>query len=340
MELYLDNGYLDFNFVISQGMPFNAVVSPRGTGKTYGFLKKEIEEHRKFIYMRRSQLQIDAVTTKELNPFKKLNSDMGWNIQALPISKNVYAFYHCDDEGKPCSDALGLAIALSTFANLRGFDASDCLDLIYDEFVPEPRERVLKFEATAFFNAYETINRNRELEGKPALVAMLFGNSNNLANPLFLAMGLVSKAEQMKKKEQELSVNREKGITLVMIKRSPISEAKKNTALYKLTEGSDFAAMALRNEFYNENAESIQSKPLREYKPVVRVGEVTIYAHKSRCEYYVSTHANGTPPVYGAGEVELKRFRRQYYWVWEQHLHNNIYYEDALSQILLTKYLD
>lgn len=340
MGLYLENGYIDFNYIISQGMPFNAVVAARGTGKTYGFLKKEVEEHRKFIYMRRSQTQIDTVTTNELNPFKKLNEDLGRNIQALPIVKNVYAFYQCDDEGNPIGVAIGLALALSTLANLRGFDASDCLDLIYDEFVPEAQERMLKFEATAFFNAYETINRNRELEGKPPLLAFLFGNSNNMANPLFLAMGLVSKAEQMYKKGQELSVNKEKGITLVMPKKSPISEAKKTTALYKLTAGSDFANMAINNKFYNENGERIQSKPLKEYKPLVRVGEVTIYVHKARNEYYVSTHAAGEPPTYGAGEMELKRFRRHHYWVWEEHLHNNIYYENALAQILLTKYLD
>ena len=38
-------------------------------------------------------------------------------------------------------------------------------DIIFAEFIPEAHERLIKNEAAALFNFYETINRNRELDG-------------------------------------------------------------------------------------------------------------------------------------------------------------------------------
>lgn len=341
MSIYQKNGYINIKNILSYGMPFNFVVGGRATGKTYTSLKTVIEDNIKFMFMRRTQTQTDLINKNEFSPFKPINEDNGWNIGTSVISKYNSAFYNMVDDGDkttPCGSPLGYTCALSTISNMRGFDASDVELLIYDEFIPERHERPLKNEAMALFNAYETINRNRELNGRNPLQLLGLANANDLANPIFLALNLVKKANEMRKRGQEICIMKERGIGLFILSESPISEAKRETALYKLTKGSEFFSMSLDNDFIGLDNRLIKSRPLTEYKPLVAVGELCIYTHKSNGKYYVSTHISGTPKNYSAVDTDLERFRRDYPWIWWEYLSNHVEFEEILCEILLTKY--
>lgn len=340
MKIYQDSGYIDMRKIMSLGLPFNFIVGGRGTGKTYTGLETLIEDKKKFIYMRRTQTQADLINKPEFSPFKSLNDDFGWNIGTESLSKYNAGFYQqIEDDGRLISTGapLGYTCALSTISNIRGFDASDVEVLLYDEFIPEKHERPIKKEAWALFNAFESINRNRELKGKTALQLICLANANDMANPIFLELGLVKKAVEMKRKKQEVYINRERGILLLVLDESPISERKSDTALYRLTRGSTFEGMSIKNDFSGEEMGRIKSKPLKEYKPIVSVGEITIYEHKSNRSFYISTHKTGSPITFGTGETERARFRRIYQWVWDEYMENNIEFEEYLCEILLTK---
>jgi hypothetical protein len=292
--------------------------------------------------MRRTQTQVDVIMNPDYSPFKKLNEDFGWCIHPKKISKYTAGFYNAEIINGAAAiggSPLGYLCALSTIANMRGFDASDCDLFFYDEFMPEKHERPIKDEASAFFNAHETINRNRELQGKKPIKTLIASNSNDLANPLFLELGLVRKVAQMVRDKQTLYINKDRGLCLiVMDENSPISQQKKNTALYRLTgKTSKFARMSLGNEFSNDVIGRIASKPLVEYRPIVSFGEITIYEHKTNRTYYVSTHKTGSPPSFGTGDADRARFRRQYLWIWEEYMENNIEFEEYLCEIILTK---
>jgi hypothetical protein len=240
-------------------------------------------------------------------------------------------------ENMPQGSPIGYTCALSTISNMRGFDASDVDVLIYDEFIPEKHERPLKNEGAAFLNAYETINRNRELNGYKPLQVLCLANANDLANPIFMELKLVRKSEQMRRKKQEIHIDRERGVSLFILDKSPISQQKKNTALYRLTDGTNFEKMSLNNDFAGEEMCRISTKNLKEYKPIVSVGEITVYEHKSSRSFYISTHRTGASTIYGTGDVEKARFRRVYSWVWEEYMENNIEFEEYLCEVLLTK---
>jgi hypothetical protein len=336
MKLYLDSGYPDMKMIHALKAIFLLLYGGRGTGKTYGALQLVIDNKIKFMFMRRTQTQADLINKPDFSPFKPLNIDRGWNITTQPVSKYNAAFYDTVD-GVATGAPLGYTCALSTVSNIRGFDASDIDLLIYDEFIPEKHERPLKNEGDAFLNAYETINRNRELKGRPPLKVICLSNSNDLANPIFMTFGLVRKANQMRKNKQEISVDYERGIAMIDMFDSPISKQKKNTALYRATGDNKFSRMALNNEFSGDEMGRIASRPLAEYRPIVAIGEICIYQHKSRREYYVSTHTTGTPPTFGDGDTERARFRRIYSWVWDEYMDNNIEFEEYLCEILLTK---
>lgn len=344
MNIYLESGYLDIRGIIQIGMPFTFLVGGRGTGKTYGALEVMVEDKYKFMFMRRTQTQADLINKPEFSPFKSLNIDHEWQIGTAPITKYNSGFYHMkeNEKGKlvPAGELLGITAALSTISNVRGFDASDVDIMLYDEFIPEKHERPIKNEGAAFFNAYETINRNRELKGVKPLQAICMANANNLANDIFMQLKIVRKAETMKRKGQEISIDKNRGICIIILDCSPISQKKQDTALYRLTDGTDFGEMSINNNFSGEEVGKIKSRPLKEYKPIVTIGEITIYEHKSKREFYVSTHKLGSPKEYGVGEIERGRFRRIYSNLWTEYMCNTIEFEEYLCEILFTKYFE
>lgn len=335
MKLYQDNGYINIRGILAENLPFNFVVGGRATGKTYTSLKTTIEDDIKFMFMRRTQAQADLINKPEFSPFKSINRDNHWDISTKPISKYNSGFYNSADSEN--DTPIGYTCALSTVSNIRGFDAQEVTLLIYDEFIPERHERPIKNEGAAFLNAYETINRNRELSGKAPLQVLCLANANDLSNPIFLELGLVKKAEKMQRKGQEISIDRERGIGIFMLNESPISSQKRNTALYRATRDSEFERMSLNNDF-NSDYSSVVVRPLIEYRPVVAVGEICIYSHKNSNKLYVSTHCTGTPPRYSSGENDLSRFRKAYFWIWTEYMQNNVEFEEILCEILLTKY--
>lgn len=337
MNLYDDNGYVNIDNILDTKLPFIFVAGGRATGKTFTALKRAYERNIKFMYMRRTQTQCDLINKPEFSPFKPINNMFGYNVKVDSVSKYNSAFYVEEESGEKRN--IGYTCALSTVSNIRGFDASDVDLLIYDEFIPERHERPLKNESSAFFNAIETIGRNRELQGKPPLQVLCLANANNLANEIFLALKLVTKVYDMKKKGQEYSLLKDRGVGIFLLSDSKISQRKKQTALYRLTEGSNFYEMSVDNSFSYDIQTQPVSRNLREYRPLVTVGEITIYEHKSTGNYYVSSHRSGNPPIFNSDDIDLKRFQKTYIYLPFAYMKREIEFESFICESLLTKYL-
>ena len=342
MRLYDSNGYVNIPEILKHEAVFIFIYGGRGTGKTYGALKEMKEGDHKFIYMRRLQSQTDIVKKDNMQPYKTLNDDMGWTVRPFPVNKYLSAFYDSttNEEGKiiPEGDQRGLLTSLSTFSNLRGVDGSEIDTIIMDEFIPELNERPIKGEADALFNAYETINRNRELKGEEPVKLLCLANSNRIDNPLFMELNLVRRAEKIRKEGKEYLYDPKRKMLLIDLYKSKISEEKSDTALYQLTRGTEFYEMAIRNSFINEERGRIETRPIREYKPVVSIGEITVYKHKSRKEYYVTTFKSGSPDTYTTGEKDRERFKKAYFYLWSAYMKRLVVFEEYMSEILFDKY--
>ena len=142
----------------------------------------------------------------------------------------------------------------------------------------------------------------------------------------------------MERKGQQISIDRNRGIGIILLSESPISDMKRNTALYKATSGSEFERMSIDNRFVGTDYKNVVVRPIIEYRPIVAVGEICIYSHKNSGKLYVSTHTTGTPHKFSSGENDLERFRRVYSWIWPEYIENNVEFEEILCEILLTKY--
>ena len=196
----------------------------------------------------------------------------------------------------------------------------------------------MKHESDAFFNCYETLNRNRELQGRKPIQVLALANANDFANPIFIGLGLVSTVERMINKEQEEYINPQRSVGIFLLTDSPISLKKGKTALYKLTEGTAFSQMAIENAFAGADDPDIRSISLAEYSPVVNVGELCIYRHKSNRTYYVSTHVSGSCSTFSGDGVDMKRFQTTYKTILLAVVMGNVTYESHLCKSLFLRY--
>ena len=340
MRLYQPNGYLDMAAIRHAGYPFTIVINGRGTGKTFNGLYDLLSSGTKFIYLRRTQTQIDQIRVAGLDPFSDINRKMGTTYIQAPMTKKTTAIYNgqvVDGELKPTGEPLGYLAALSTFATMRGIADTSIDVMFFDEFIPEWNERPIREEYQTLKQALETIGRNRELEGRKPLQLIAVANSNTIANPILVGMGIVEKVVKMVKNKSQVLTIPERGIMVVCPTESPISAAKKSTALYKL-DSDEFSDMALGNIFPEFSNSKIKSLPLQEHRPLCRVGEVTIYQHKANGTIYVSTHTQPTPYTYGVSDVELERFNNDFRMLSRLYLSNDIIFQTQTAELIFRSY--
>lgn len=331
-RLYNKNGWVNWDYILAQPEVFTMVVGARGTGKTYGLMRTLVERNEPFIYLRRLKTQLDACSKPSGNPFKRISIDTGIPIVPYMSGGNV-EFHHTDRNGK----IIAVGVALSTVATVRGIDYSEYRYIVFDEAIGMIGEKPIKNEFDAFMNFYETVNRNRELLGEQPVRVYLLGNANKLVNPYFSGWKFTRTALNMLRSGQMVYRTPDKTRLMIMLQKSPISKKKAETAAY--LNGSDgFLAMALDNAFRTDET-NIRPEPLREYNHIVSIGDIGIYRHKSKRQYYVS--AKTQIPYYDDFGIQLKMFRNDYMMLRVNYLiAKNIVFEDYESELLFREYFE
>lgn len=314
-KLYTADGWVNWEYIMEQQESIISVVGARGTGKTYGCFRWLIEHRKRFIYLRRLKSQLDECKKETGNPFKKLNTDYGYNINPFTSGGTVVFTY-----GDKTGDIAAVGVALSVVANVRGIDFSDYDYIVFDEFISSDGERPIKNEFAAFLNFYETVNRNRELSGDPAVKCIMLGNANRLSNPFFTGWHCMKRVLNMIRGNQYVWRSEDHTRMIILLLGSPISAKKQETVLYK-NANNDFLSMALDNAFRTD-ATRIKSEPLIEYTHLVSVGEIGIYEHKSERKYYVSSTVS--VPFYECFGIGLRMFQQDYYMLRVYYMLNKI----------------
>ena len=335
MKLYQSNGYANMRDIILESeTPFCLVIGGRGTGKTYNGIKVLLEENIKFVYLRRTSAQMELVSKEEFSPIVKVGADIGKALVCAPLSKYATGVYEINAEGKPAGAAVAVNMALSTMANARSFDASAVKVILYDEAIPERHERAITHEAEAFLNMYESIDRNRQLNGEPPVKCVILANANNMEAAILQALNCVRTIDSMKKKHQTQYVDRALGLSVYLLNDSPISAEKRETALYKLTMGEgDFSDMALNNSFSKDNYTDIANKPLAEYYPFAAIGSICLYRHKSTYHWYVSETRSGKPKVFENNATDRQRFKKYAAQAWIDYFDKKMTFENVNAKI-------
>lgn len=342
-KLYLKNGYLNFHYLQSLAEPIVFVWGARGTGKTYGGLKElAITEPRRFLYLRRTAAQANSAAKDALNPFKEINNDCGTEIHALRVDTNVHLFCDCEQQSngkwKCVGKSYGYTTGLTTIGSLRSVSLSDVEVVFFDEFVPQKSDKRMRDTGDMLANAYETVSRNRELQGRPPLKLIAVTNSNTERSDIMLDLGLAGEVHTLFQSGEWIRRNVNNGqIALIRMMDSPISKAKEETTLYRALRGSSYYDMAIKNEFAYDVPSRIKTISLSACVPLVTVGTITIYDIKGTPDYYVAGHRSGNPPVYVDGDVPLARFRRTFPEPWIAYLENRCVFQSYECEL---KFLD
>lgn len=338
-SLYLPSGFVDHSLWVSDPAPFILALGGRGTGKTYGaLLDVAAGRYGKIVYVRRNDTQLSAAKLPELNPFKRVNADTGSNLIFSSLGKNVSGIYHGEVKDgvlSPSGAPVGIGVPLSVFSNIRGVDGMDYQTIIFDEFIKEAHERPIKNEGDAFLNMVETLNRNRELPplNQAPMKCLLLANSNDLRSPILDALGVVDVIDSMIRRGQEHKTVRDGVLSIYLYQNSPVSAAKAKSALYRVANSRDFSEMALENKFSEANYERVQSRPLREYQPLVSIGDVTVYVSNADNDRYYVVDGIKASEQYSTYPLSLRAFRADYFYLWEALLDKRLYYSSASVKI-------
>lgn len=274
-------------------------------------------------------MQIDACKVQELSPFNAICNDLGIEVKSKSLSKYVAGFY-AEDDGDEKLIAVGLA--LSTFANVRGFDASGYNYMVFDEFIPEKHERPINHEGEAFLNVLETVNRNRELKDLQPVKVLMLSNANKLDSPILSAIGALTAVDKMIRGGREYGRFYDGDLEIYRYIDSPISGKKKNTALYRMAQIKDFNDMALANSFGEEVYKNVQGKPIGEFTPLASTAGITVYKHKNNGTYYIVEGAKSTE-LFSSTPEQRRAFCRKTYASYEAWCKGKVYFATAFAKV-------
>lgn len=307
----------------------------RGIGKTYGALdlcrkvgegtykfdkSKQVE---KFLFLRRTGVEAELAASPKANPFKRYSSDEGIEIYPEFNSKLGFGDYYMRrPEQEPLH--LGYCAALSTFSNLRGIDLSDVTLIVYDECIPETKnKKPLKDEGFLLLNVIETINRNRILSGEQEVVVVLLSNPIDLASDLLSQLALTPILNNLIMKRQDKYTDKERSLHIEKYTDLRVSADKKQSALYKFAGNTGFTESALSGDFLNNDLHRIKKVNLTEYSCEIAIENIYIYKHKSEDLWYISTVRN--TPSQGYFKVyQREKFRTVFYWKYKLLIAENL----------------
>lgn len=318
--------WLDVGEVVDKyaerGINFYYFCGGRGIGKTYSCLdycyklgthQRCIDytiENEKFIYLRRSKVQAETCGLISSSPFKVYNKNNGLQITPTFNSQLGYGDFFLDREK---TTHIGYICALSTFQNLRGIDFSDVTFILYDECISEDNSKAqFKNEGRTLLNLYETVNRNRIIEGRPECILVLLSNPIDLSSDLLAQLEFTKILSNMIIKNQQRYTDYDRSLHIEKLVDHAISKEKAQGALYKFAP-QDFTDQSLTGDF-TDNDFSLVNKSIRldEYLPYINCEICCVYKHKNKEFYYISSSLQTAK--YNFTALEREQVRELFYF--------------------------
>ena len=262
-------------------------VGGRGIGKTYSTLNYMIDQKSSFVFVKRTMDDVDlicsgngkigskpkvdengVVISADFSPFKPINRDRGTNIQAWSIRKGIGGFWRTDAEGAAFGKCLGYVAGLNGVTKYKGFDMSEADYMIFDEFIPQPWERIQRKEGEQILDLHKTISRDREQRGRGPLKLIALANATEINSPLTNILEVTDVLAEMIEANQHECYLANKGIVLLLL-QTPESfiDAEKDTSIYRALINTEWGRMAYGNEFAYNDRSNVRRQRLKGFRP-------------------------------------------------------------------------
>ena len=270
-----------------------------GAGKTFSTLKYMLDNKKKFIFIKRTNKDVNflcAGTKKnsqyrnvDNSPFKALNRDLKTNVKAIKIEDGYGAFYHCTAEDEPIGEPIGYIISLTLAKDIKGFDLSECDFIIFDEFIPQRYERLSnKAEGEAMLSIYKTVERDRMLRNRDTLKLICLANGSDISNPLFNILEVINDVATMSNSVSELKYLKDRGIVLHSLFWN-VDEAKLS-GLDKAMIGTKWYEANVKGGFVYNDFSNVAKSGLRYMSCLFRLiyNNKAYYCYANNGQYYFS----------------------------------------------------
>lgn len=298
-------------------------IGGRGTGKTYSALLDCKQNKRQFVFVKRTIDDVKMLCGRgkvsdfevDLSPFKPINRDYGSDIRARIISdKGLGGFWNFSVDGEPCGRPIGYLVALNAISKIKGFDMSECDWMIFDEFIPQPWDRVNKKEGEQVLDLYKTIARDREIRGREPLKLICLANAVSIINPVCQIFELTDRIVEMQIRGEEYYYNN--GVLVHLLEPSAeFMDAEKSSVVYSTLKNTAWGRMAYDNQFAYNDFSSVSHTSLKGYTPVCCIiyKSSEYYIYRKDGAYYITGSRAAKVPIYNLNrENDQKRFNLDY----------------------------
>lgn len=244
MNVVNPKNYWDPYRVASYNCLFNFIVGPRGTGKTYGALKRGIKRflqspksHRsQFVYCRRIKTELKKLTTANHG---RLFDAVQKEFPEHKLEARSDVLY-CDDE------VMGYAVALSTSSILKSDSFPFVTEIIFDEFIIDNTRtyHYLPDEVRKFLDLYETVARAGSDPNRADVRVWFLSNAVTINNPYFAEFNLMPPANGDIQR-----FGQSKDMLVQNVQAPNIVAAKKATRFGKMIKCTTYSAYAYDNQW-------------------------------------------------------------------------------------------
>lgn len=239
--------------VLSFGTSWIFIVGNRTAGKSFFWkwyaVKRFIEHGEQFVYVRRYKNDLKKTV-------KFFFSDIGFKFEGHKLFIKGRDFF-IDNQ------LAGTSIALTEAENYKSATMPNVKIIIFDEFLNK-NERYLggrdgNAEVDACLNLYQTIARGDGEFIRDDVRFVFISNAMSVVNPYFLYFGI----DRLIQKDTRFlrQPGGKKGWVLEMVVNENAKEAVKESKFGDLIEGTEYARMALDNEFFLDNDQFVEKAP-------------------------------------------------------------------------------
>ena len=217
--------------ILGKKADFNLVIGQRGNGKTYGVLKRFLENYKKtkkrFCYIRRWKDDIVAAYMEQLfTPFDNVIEELFGS--GFSIAYKNKKFYLVNPDGIKV-DCIGYVLSLSESHHTKSVSFVNVSEILLDEFIRMAGEQELKDELTRFDNVLSTIIRG----GNKNVIVWLLANTVSKYSPYFLRFGIdINKVNQGSIITRSIKLENGEILTIALEYCEFNEEASKNISKY------------------------------------------------------------------------------------------------------------
>lgn len=299
------------------------VYSKRGAGKTYSGLLTAYKQNIPIIYMKRTNEDVAFICKGDVDgldtsPYVPLNRDHDIEVYAKNIDKGVGGFWHYE-EGEPEGLPVAYCLSLNATKRVKGFDASRCEWIVFDEFIPQLGERVSRTEGEQLLDLYMTVSRDREKRGKNHLKLILFANAEEISTPITNTLEIVDTMADMQAKQIHKYYDEERGIFIhhVSPEEVPVTDEEKS-GIYKAMINTSWGQKSFEGYFSHNDFSNVVPRSLKGYIPYIHLHYKThdYYIYRNNSGYYYMCYSQGKCQY----DYDLNRENEQKAFYFEQQI--------------------